>query len=317
MACKIVGFGSYLPERVISNEELALTIDTNDEWIKSRTGIHQRHIAKLDQYASHMAYEAAKAAIIDAGVDKSDIDLIIVCTTTPDNSFPSTATKLQHYLALQNIPSFDLQAVCSGFIYGLQVADSLISAGHYNNVLLVCSEKMSSLLDWQDRNTCVLFGDGAGAVILQKTESSSQIIDTILHSDGSYYDMLYTDGGVSMNSQSGKIRMQGPLLFKQAVEKMSNSITEVLTKNNINIDDVSYLVPHQANIRIIEAIANLIDIPSHKVIKTIATHANCSAASIPLALVELKNNKNLKKGDLIVFTAFGAGLTWGSAILRW
>ncbi|MGI4776285.1 MAG: beta-ketoacyl-ACP synthase III [Janthinobacterium lividum] len=317
MACRIVGCGGYLPERIISNADLEQTISTNDEWIRSRTGIHQRHIAAKNEYASHLALKSAETAILDSGIDKSDIDLIIVCTTTPDNSFPSTATKLQGYLSLQDIPSFDLQAVCSGFIYGLQVADSLILSGRYKNILLVCSEKMSSLLDWSDRNTCVLFGDGAGAVVIQKTESSSQIIDTILYSNGSYYDILYTDGGVSMNGQSGKIKMQGPTLFKNAVEKMSSSILEILAKNNIDIQNVSYLIPHQANVRIIQAIIERLNIEDDKVVKMVAMHANCSAASIPLALADLKATKSLKEGDIIVFTAFGAGLTWGSAIVRW
>jgi 3-oxoacyl-[acyl-carrier-protein] synthase-3 len=317
MACKILGVGSYLPERVVSNADLEKLIDTSDEWIKSRTGIHQRHIASDREFASHLALKAAENAISDARIKASDIDLIIVCTTTPDNSFPSTATKLQGYLKLANIPSFDLQAVCSGFIYGLHLADNLMKTKQYKTILLVCSEKMSSLLDWTDRGTCVLFGDGAGAVILQDSDSDSEIIDSKIYSDGSQYDLLFTDGGVSSTKQSGVIKMQGPALFKKAVEKMADSVAEILEKNNMSMDDVNYLIPHQANIRIIDAIVDRLKADHNKVIKTVARHANCSAASIPLALAELQLSGNLKRGDVLLFTAFGAGLTWGSAIIRW
>ena len=317
MACKILGCGSYLPERVVSNIELAQSVDTNDEWIRSRTGISQRHIASNDEYASHLAVKASNNAIIDAGIPASMIDLIIVCTTTPDNSFPSTATKLQGYLGLGNIPSFDLQAVCAGFIYGLHVADSLITSGKYNTILLTCVEKMSSLLDWSDRSTCVLFGDGASAVILQRSNDSSRVIDSKIYSDGNYYDILYTDGGVSMNGKSGKIRMKGQEVFRHAVEKITKSVEEILQINNISADDINYFIPHQANIRIIDAIVERLKFDQNKVIKTVAKHANCSAASIPLALTELKASNNIKKGDLILFSAIGAGLTWGSALIRW
>lgn len=317
MAGKILGCGSYLPERILSNADLELLIDTNDEWIRSRTGIMQRHIAAEDQYASHLALQASKAAISDAGIDPSLIELIIVCTTTPDNSFPSTATRLQGYLGLKNSPSFDLQAVCSGFIYGLHVANSLMKSGHYKTILLVCTEKMSSILDWEDRSTCVLFGDGAGAVILQHSNDDSGIIDSRIYSDGSAFDMLYTDGGVSSNGQSGKIRMKGPALFKAAIEKMAESTLEILKLNNIDIEDIDYLIPHQANMRIIDGIGERLKFDSNKIVKTIANHANCSAASIPLALAELKSLGNLRKGDKLLLTAFGAGLTWGSALLTW
>jgi 3-oxoacyl-[acyl-carrier-protein] synthase III len=317
MACKILGCGSYLPERIVSNADLEQLIDTSDEWIRSRTGIHQRHIAADDEFASHLAFKAAADAISDAGIEASEIDLIIVCTTTPDNSFPATATKLQSYLKLGSIPSFDLQAVCSGFIYGLHLADSLIKSKQYKTILLVCSEKMSSLLDWTDRSTCVLFGDGAGAVILQDDDSDSEIIDSKIYSDGSHFDLLYTDGGVSSNKRTGVIKMQGPALFKNAVEKMAGSVVKILEENNLSMDDISYMIPHQANIRIIDAIVERLKADHSKIIKTISKHANCSAASIPLALAELKSSGNLKRGDILLFTAFGAGLTWGSAIVRW
>lgn len=314
---KILGCGSYLPKRIVGNVDLEQLVDTSDEWIKSRTGISQRHIAAPDEYASHLALKATQDALNDANLSASVIDLIIVCTTTPDNSFPSTATKLQGYLALDNIPSFDIQAVCCGFIYGLQVADSLMKSGKYNTILLVGSEKMSSLVDWTDRHTCVLFGDGAGAVIMQSTAGLPGIIDSKIYSDGRFYDVLYTDGGVSQNGQSGKVKMLGPSLFKHAVEKMSESVMEILQVNNMTPNDIDYFIPHQANIRIIDSMAERLKFSQDKIVKTVATHANCSAASIPLALSDLKSSGNLKKGDIILFTAIGAGLTWGSALIRW
>jgi len=317
MTCKILGCGAYLPQHVVSNAELSLSIDTNDEWIRSRTGILQRHIAGDGECTSHLAFKASQNAIKDAGIEASSIDLIIICTTTPDNSFPSTASKLQGYLGLNNIPSFDLQAVCSGFIYGLHVADSLIKTGRYKTILIVGAEKMSSLLDWQDRTTCILFGDGAGAVILQHSDDNSGIIDSNIYSDGRYYDILYTDGGVSTNGKSGVIKMEGRAVFKHAVEKMSESSEEILRNNNFTIHDVDYLIPHQANIRIIDAVVERLKINPNKVVKTVAEHANCSAASIPLALSSLKSYDTFKKGDILLLTAIGAGITWGSVLIKW
>ncbi len=323
MAFKIVGCGSYLPEKIVSNEDLSLLVDTNDEWISTRTGIKQRHIAADDEYSSHLAFMAAKQAINDANISASEIDLIIVCTSTPDNSFPSTANKLQKYLSqeydIKHIPSFDIQAACAGFVYGLQIAANMINSGSYNTVLLVGAEKMSSLLDWSDRSTCVLFGDGAGAVILQRSteDSKAGLLDSKIYSDGNFENILYTDGGVSSTGNSGKIRMQGAATFKNAVEKMSESVLEILVANNMTANDVDYFIPHQANIRIINSLAEKLQLDQNKLVTTIAEHANCSAASIPLALAELKKSKGLKAGDLILFTAFGAGLTWGSALLRW
>ena len=317
MASKIIGCGGYLPSKIVTNAELAKTIDTSDEWIRSRTGIGQRHIAASDEYSSHMAHHAAKAAIKDAKIDSKDIDLIIACTNTPDNSFPGVANKLQGYLDLGQIPSFDIQAICSGFVYGTQVADNMIKSGKYKTVLLVCAEKMSSLLDWQDRSTCVLFGDGAGAIILQHEDSNSGIIDSNIYSDGSMCDILFTDGGVSMNGESGKVQMKGQEVFKKAVEKMSESVQHILESNNLSISDIDYFVPHQANQRIINSIANKFGLSNDKVITTIEKHANCSAASIPLALSELKSTNGIETGKLVVFTAFGAGATWGSILVRW
>ena len=317
MACKIIGCGSYLPKRIVSNAELSLLVDTNDEWISSRTGILQRHIADDSEYTSHLAVKASRKAIEDAGIEISSIDLIIVCTTTPDNSFPSVACKLQSYLGLGTIPAFDLQAVCAGFIYGLHVADSLIKTRKYKTILLVGAEKMSSLLNWQDRSTCVLFGDGAGAVILQYSEDNHGIMDSNIYSNGSYWDVLYTDGGICINGESGKIKMKGQEVFRQAVEKMTQSVEDILHNNNLTIKDVSYFIPHQANIRIIDAINERLKIDPSKIVKTVGKHANTSAASIPLALSSLKSRVNLKKDDILVFTDIGAGLTWGAVLIRW
>ncbi len=317
MASKIIGTGGYLPEKIVSNFDLENSIDTSDEWIKSRTGIAQRHIAAADEFTSHLGYKAALSAIDSAGISKNEIDLIITCTNTPDNSFPSTANKIHGYLGLKNVPSFDLQAICSGFIYGLQVADSMVKSGKYRTILLICADKMSSILDWQDRKTCVLFGDGAGAIILQKSDSNSGIIDCDIFSDGSLCDILYTDGGVSTNGRSGVVQMAGPEVFKRAVEKMPESVNNILKKNNLILDDVTYIIPHQANVRIINNMINQFGVDPNKVIVTLDKHANCSAASIPLALAQLQLTGNLKSGDILVLTAFGAGATWGAAIIRW
>lgn len=317
MASKIIGCGAYLPERIVTNFDLEKLVDTSDEWIHSRTGISQRHIARDDEFTSHLAFAAAKNAIADANIQISDIDLIMVATNTPDNSFPSVANKLQSLLGAGQIPSFDLQAICSGFLYGLQLADSLIASNKYRTILFVCADKMTSLLDWTDRSTCVLFGDGAGAVILQHSKSNSRIIDSKIYSDGSYYDILYTDGGVSTTGKSGKIKMNGKEVFRNAVEKMASSITEILLHNNIELKDIDHVVPHQANIRIITNIAERLNIDQNKIVATINKHGNCSAASIPIALSELKSSGKIKSNDLIIFTAAGAGFTWGSALLRW
>lgn len=317
MISKIVGCGGYLPLKIISNCELSERIDTSDEWIKSRTGIMQRHIAADDQYTSHLACKAAEDAILDAGIEPTDIDLIITCTTTPDNSFPSVSSKVQGYLGLNNIPSFDLQAVCAGFVYGLHTSDMFMSSGKYKTILLIGAEKMTALLNWQDRSTCVLFGDGAGSVILQCSKDSSGIIDSRIYSSGSDYEMLYTDGGVSTNGRSGKIIMQGQVLFRHAVEKMLHSSQEILRANNLTVNDIDYFIPHQANIRIINKLAELLNLDRDKLVITVQDHANCSAASIPLALNNLKKKGNLKKGDILLLSAIGAGLTWGSVLVRW
>lgn len=319
MASKIIGTGGYLPEKIVTNFDLEKSIDTSDEWIRSRTGITQRHIAASDEFTSHLGYKAALAAINSAGISKDEIDLIITCTNTPDNSFPSTANKIHGYLDFgsKKIPSFDLQAICSGFIYGLEVADSMIKSGKYKTVLLICADKMSSIVDWQDRSTCVLFGDGAGAVVLQASNTDSGIIDCEIFSDGGLCDILYTDGGVSSTGKSGVVQMMGQEVFKNATLKMAASVQNILTKNSLSLDDVTYFIPHQANLRIINNIVSQFNIDPNKVIVTVDRHANCSAASIPLALAQLQLTNNMKSGDILLFTAFGAGATWGAAVVRW
>lgn len=317
MASRIIGVGGYLPKKVVTNDDLAKSIDTSDEWIRSRTGITKRHIAAPEEYSSHMGHQAALMAIKDAGIDQNEIDLIVTCTNTPDNSFPSASNRIQGYLNLQNIPSFDLQAICSGFVYGIDVADSMIKSGKYKTILLICADKMSSLLDWQDRKTCVLFGDGAGAVILQHDNSDSGIIDSAIYSDGKLYDILYAAGGIHLKDQPSSVQMEGKEVFKAAIEKMAESTTNLLAKNNIKLEQIDHFVPHQANLRIINSLASRLGIDQNKIAITIDEHANCSASSIPLALSVLKKSKKIKAGDLLAFTAFGAGATWGSVIVKW
>lgn len=318
MSGKIIGLGSYLPERILTNADLEKFLDTSDDWITSRTGIKQRHIAAEGEFTSNLAHKACLSALSDGNVNIDEIDLIIVCTTTPDLSFPSVATKVQGLLApTRPIPAFDLQAVCGGFIYGLHLVNSLISSGAHKTIMLVGAEKMSSLLNWEDRGTCILFGDGAGALILQRSTVSSGIIDTQIFSDGSFYDILKTDGGVGLNCAAGTITMNGKETFKQAVERMSESMVSILRKNNLSIDMVDHIIPHQANARIINSIAQRLEIDPDKAVVTIDKHANCSAASIPLALADAKGKGRFKKDDLLLFTALGGGLTWGSALLRW
>lgn len=317
MASRIIGCGGYLPNNVLTNRTLEKSLDTTDEWITSRTGIKQRFIAEVDEFTSHLAYKASLMAIENAGISKSEIDLIIVCTTTPDNSFPSVACKLQGLLGVGAIPAFDIQAVCCGFIYGLDIANNLLKSGAYKTILLTCAEKMSSLLDWNDRTTSILFGDGAGAIILRLDDTNQGIIDTAIYSDGTLGELLYTDGGVSSTKTAGCIQMNGNAVFKLAIEKMIESSTALLCKNDISISEIDYFVPHQANIRIIDHIANKMELSKERIILTIDQHANCSAASIPLALHFGMQQDKFKKNDLILFTAFGAGLTWGSAIYRY
>ncbi|MDF2964844.1 MAG: 3-oxoacyl-(acyl carrier protein) synthase [Rickettsiaceae bacterium] len=318
MGSKIIGCGSYLPEKEVTNKDLTSILDTTEEWIESRTGILKRYIAAEDELTSHIAFKAAERAIAAARIDKDTIDLIIVATTTPDNTFPATATKLQSLLNLKKCPSFDVQAVCSGFIYGLHLANSLIKTKAAKTLLLVGAEKMSSVLDWSDRSTAILFGDGAGAIIITEDDrGNSDIIDSHIFSSGEHFDLLFTDGGVALNGLAGKIRMKGREVFRHAVEKMSDAVFSLLAKHNISLSEVDHFIPHQANIRIIEALAERLNFPHEKIVKTVSFHANCSAASIPLALDYAHSQGLIKRGDLIMTSAIGAGLTWGAALIRY
>ena len=331
---KILGVGGYLPDRVVSNFDLEKIVDTSDEWITKRTGIHNRHIADEKQSTSDLAVEAIKKAILNAKIDTNDIDMIICATTTPDLTFPSTACIIQQKLGLnKTIIAFDIQAVCSGFVYAVSIANDMMKNGKIKNAVVVGAEKMSSIIDWNDRTTCVLFGDGAGAVVLSSNnnEERSGIIDTELCANGNFNDILFTNGGVSGNfgensirdfegnvkaRTSGAIKMNGQGVFKHAVEKMTSSIKEIVEINGYKIDDVKLIIPHQANYRILSLVAEKLEISDEKFMLTIGEHANTSSASIPLALDVAIQKKKIEKGDLVVFEALGGGLTWGSILLR-
>lgn len=312
MSCKILGVGGFLPGDPISNEELSKYVDTNDEWIKTRTGIEQRHFTKLS--CAEMAEKAATLAINDACISASEIDLIIVCSTTPDRTFPSTATTLQGRLSLSDIPSFDINAVCTGFIYGIELADALFSSRDYNKILLIGVDKMSNVLDMSERATAVLFGDGAGAVVL--TKSKNAICETILGSDGSLAEILKTEKYTDNTPSREKIFMQGGRVYRNAVNKMAEMAELVLKKAKISKDEIDYFIPHQANIRIMNAVTEKLSINKDKLVSTVASHANTSAATIPLALNSLKNNKILKSNNKILMSALGSGITYGGAIIE-
>jgi len=316
---KIIGVGSYLPEKIVTNEDLSKNIDTNDKWITERTGIKERRIADDSETTSSLGIEAAKKAINNAGISKDDIDLIILATATPDNTFPATATSIQSGLGIKGGYAYDVQAVCSGFVFALEIADNSLKLGKSKNALVIGSETFSRILDWEDRSTCVLFGDGAGAVVLQSVEntSSSGILSNHLHSDGSYKDMLYVDGGPSTSSNVGFLRMNGSGVFKHAVKKISGTILEALEENNITIDEIDWFIPHQANSRILDAVAKKVGLNSERIIVTVDRHANTSAASIPLALDEAVEQGNINEGDIILLAAMGGGFTWGSSLIRW
>lgn len=315
---KVISTGGYLPRKVYDNYYMESIVDTSDEWILTRTGIRERHIAADDELTTDLALIASEKAIKNSNLNEDQIDAIIMATTTPDRTFPSSAVILQKKLGIgSNCFSFDVQAVCCGFIYALDIADSIIKCKKAKNVLVVGAETISRLLDWKDRNSCILFGDGAGAVILQATEEDTGIIATTLHSDGQYVDFLHTDGGVSMNQISGKIRMNGSEIFKLAVNKMSECILESLNKCNLTKNDLDLLIPHQANQRIITGIAKKLDIDEKKVVSVIGEHGNTSGASIPLALDYAVRENKLKGGDIVALEGLGGGLTWGSIILKW
>ncbi len=318
----ILGSGSYLPPKIVTNDELSKIVETSDEWIAGRTGIRSRHIADSGELTSDLALEASRRAMANAGIDASEIDMVIVATTTPDETFPSVATKVQARLGMNAGAAFDIQAVCSGFVYGLSVADSLMRCGQARTVLLVGAETMSSILDWKDRTTCVLFGDGAGAVVLRAesgggTNDDSGILGVKLYSDGRLHDLLYTDGGVSSTKSAGHLRMEGKEVFKHAVVKIAAAMEAVLESTGVSIDDVDWFVPHQANQRILDGTAKKLKIKPELVISTIAAHGNTSAASVPLALDTAVSDGRIKRGDLLLLEAMGGGFTWGAALLRW
>lgn len=310
--------GSYLPEKILTNKDIEKFIDTSDEWIVQRTGISERHIAAEDEPTSALAIKAAQNALDASGLFATDIDGVIVATTTPDQSFPSVAVKVQAALGMKAGPAFDVQAVCSGFIYALSVADSMIRSGSMSRILVVGAEKMSSLLDWNDRTTCVLFGDGAGAVILERSEDkNSGVLSTHLYADGKLNDLLYTDGGVSTTGTAGHIVMQGKEVFKNAVTLMADIVAEVLEKNSIKAEEIDWLVPHQANLRIISSTAEKLAMPMDRVVVTVGLHGNTSAASIPLALDAAVRDGRIRRGQLLLLEALGGGLTWGAALIRY
>jgi len=316
------GVGHYLPERIVENAEFEKTLDTSDEWIRTRSGIERRHFAAEDQTTSQMAGIAAKNALADAGFDPADIDAVIVATSTPDLTFPSVATMVQSELAMQSGFAFDVQAVCAGFVFALANANALIVSGQARRILVIGAETFSRILDFEDRATCVLFGDGAGALVLEGCESDGGttdrgVLSVDLHSDGSYRDMLYVDGGVSTTGEAGKVRMQGNPLFRQAVAKLSQTAETALDKAQLATTDVDWIVPHQANIRIIQGTAKKMGVPMDKVIVTVQDHGNTSAASIPLALSVGKQSGKIREGQIIVTEAIGGGLAWGSVVIRW
>jgi len=318
----VLGCGAYLPERILTNAELAAKVDTSDEWIVQRTGIRQRHIAAEGEFTSHLAVNAARAALADAGVDAQSIDLIVLATSTPDNTFPATAVAVQNALGINHGAAFDLQAVCSGFIFALASADNFLRSGAFNRALVIGAETFSRILDWNDRGTCVLFGDGAGAVVLDAQPQSGVkpdrgVITTHLRSDGRHKSKLYVDGGVSSTQTVGHLRMEGREVFKHAVGMITDVIIDAFKASGINADDIDWFVPHQANKRIIDASAHKLHIAPQKVVLTVDRHGNTSAASIPLALSVAVADGRVKKGDLVLLEAMGGGFTWGSALIRW
>ncbi len=318
----VKGVGAYLPERVMSNDDIARIVDTSDSWIRQRTGIARRHIAADDQLTSDLALEAAHAALDNASASVDEIDLVIVATTTPDNTFPATATRLQAKLGVQEGAAFDIQAVCSGFVYALTQADNMLRLGQAKCALVVGAEIYSRILDWQDRGTCVLFGDGAGAVLLRAEETGNGkgdrgILNTKLGADGRFYDALYVDGGPASTQTSGYVRMQGQEVFRHAVKRMSETVEEALDEAGLSLSDLTWLIPHQANSRIIDMVGRKLGLPSDHVVVTVEEHANTSAATIPLALTHGVERQLFKPGDLLALTAMGGGFTWGAALIRW
>ncbi|MFV1957230.1 MAG: beta-ketoacyl-ACP synthase III [bacterium] len=325
MRSMIAGTGSYLPEKILTNADLMEMVDTTDEWIVSRTGVRQRHLASDDQATSDLATAASLKALEMAGKEPGDLDLIIVATITPDHFFPSTAALVQKNIGASTAAAFDLEAACTGFIYGLSVADQFIKSGMYETILVVGAEVLSRYIDWEDRSTAVLFGDGAGAAVLVPSQDSSQIISTHLHCDGSMTDLLCAPGGGSrmppsyemIDKKLNTIKMKGNETFKIAVTKLSEVVDEVLKHNNITEDEIDFLIPHQANLRIILATARKLKLSEDKVVITVDRHGNTSAASVPLAMDDAIRNERIARGDTLLLEAFGGGLTWGAALVRW
>lgn len=318
----VLGTGSYLPDKVLTNDDLATLVDTSDEWIVQRTGIRERHIAAEGELTSDLAVKAAERALADAGLEARDIDLIVLGTSTPDNTFPATATAVQDRLGIRHGAAFDLQAVCTGFVYALSVGDAMLKAGHGRRCLVIGSETFSRILDWTDRTTCVLFGDGAGAVVVEAQEQPGTMDDrglltSHLRSDGQHKDKLYVDGGPSSTRTVGHLRMEGREVFKHAVGMITDVIEAAFEATGTGPDDIDWFVPHQANRRIIDASARKLGITEHKVVGTVERHGNTSAASIPLALDEACRDGRIKQGDLVMLEAMGGGFTWGSALVRW
>ncbi len=318
----VTGTGSYLPEKILTNYDIEQKVDTTDEWIVERTGIKQRHIAAQDEVTSDLAVIAAERALLSAGLDASEIDLIIVATSTPDQTFPSTATTVQRKLGITRGAAFDVQAVCSGFIYALTTADNFIKAGQAKNVLVIGAEIFSRILDWEDRTTCVLFGDGAGAVVLTAMSGTGNVSDrgilaSRIHSDGRYSNLLYVDGGVSSTGTVGHLRMKGKEVFKHAVLNLASVVGEVLEDCNLSSEQIDWIVPHQANKRILDGTARKLKVSPEKVVITVQKHANTSAASIPLALDEAVRDGRITPGQVVILEAMGGGFTWGACLLRW
>ena len=317
----LAGFGGYLPDRVMTNDDLAKIVETSDEWIKERTGIRRRHIAAEDQATSDLALHAARAALDSAGAEPAEVDMIVLATATPDETFPATATRVQDRLGMTRGAAFDVQAVCTGFIYALATADNFIRAGQAETVLVIGAEVFSRILDWTDRSTCVLFGDGAGAVLLRAgegrgTSEDQGILSSRLHSDGRQHDLLYADGGPSTTQTAGVVRMEGRQVFKQAVTNLASVVHETLDGSGLAASDIDWLVPHQANRRILDGTAKKLGLPPERVVITIQDHANTSAASVPLALSAAVADGRIKPGHLVLMEAMGAGMTWGACLAR-
>ena len=313
----IAGVGSALPKRAVSNAELATRVDTTDEWITERTGIRNRYIADGTETTATLAHAAALKALDHAGIDAADIGLIVLATATPDQTFPSSATKVQAMLGINDCIAFDVHAVCTGFLYALTVADSMIRSGSAETALVIGSETFSRILDWEDRATCVLFGDGAGALVLKAEDGDRGILATKLHADGRHNELLFVDGGPSTTQTVGKLRMKGREVFRHAVVNLADVLNEVLAEAGLESQEVDWVVPHQANARILDATARKLGLPPEKVVVTVDRHANTSAASVPLALDTAVKDGRIKRGDLVVLEAMGGGFTWGAAALRY